>query len=98
MKLDIIEKKENLFLKRTDLILTVDHAGQSTPKKDELIKEIAGQFNSVPEKVTIDYIFSESGLSKARIKAKVWSEKPPEKKVKKKEEKPAEEKKEGEKK
>jgi ribosomal protein S24E len=88
MKIDIIEKKENPFLKRTDLILTVDHAGQATPKKDDLIKEIAGKFSSSPEKVTIDYIFSDFGLQKAKVKAKIWKENPPEKKFKKKEPKP----------
>ena len=85
MKIDIIEKKDNLFLKRADLILIIDHTGQATPKKDDLIKEIAGKFSSTPEKVTIDYIFSEHGLSRAKVRAKVWKEKPPEKKVKKEE-------------
>jgi len=85
MKIDIIEKKDNPFLKRTDLILTIDHTGLATPKKDDLIKEIAGKFSSIPEKVTIDYIFSEYGLSRAKVKAKVWKEKPPEKKLKKRE-------------
>jgi len=90
--MDVVEKKENPFLKRTELILNVDHTGQATPKRDDLIKEIAGKFSSTPEKVTIDYIFSQSGLSKAKVKAKVWKEKVPEKKVKK--EKPKKEKKE----
>jgi len=97
MKMDIIEKTENPLLKRTDLILTVDHMGQATPKKDEIIKEIAGKFSSAPENVEIIYIFTESGLGRSKVKAKVWKEKPPEKKAKKKEgkveekeEKPAE--------
>jgi ribosomal protein S24E len=88
MKMDILDKKENPFLKRTDLILMIDHVGQATPKKEEIIKEIAGKFESSPEKVTVEYIFSEFGLAKAKVKAKVWKEKPPEKvkKVKKTEE------------
>jgi len=75
MKLDVVEKKENPFLKRTDLILTVDHKGQATPKTEDLEKSIAEQFKSVPEKVEIVYIFSEAGLAKAKIKARVWKEK-----------------------
>jgi len=83
MKLDVVEKKENPFLKRTDLILTVDHKGQATPKAEDLEKSIAEQFKSVPEKVEIVYIFSEVGLAKAKVKARVWKEKTIEKKKKK---------------
>jgi len=93
MKIDVLEKKENPILKRIDLLLLVDHDKQPTPKKEELTKAIADMFKSVPEKVEITYIFSEFGVTKARVKAKVWEEKPPEKKKKKKEEKPKEEKK-----
>ena len=90
MKIDVLEKRENPILKRNDLLLLVDHANQSTPRKEELTKEIANMFNSVPEKVEIIYIFSENGITKARVKARVWEEKPPEKKKKVKEEKPKE--------
>jgi ribosomal protein S24E len=92
MKIDVLEKRENPFLKRTDLLLAVDHDKQPTPKKEELVKAIADMFKSVPEKVEINYIFSEVGITKARVKAKVWEEKPPEKKKKVKEEKLKEEK------
>jgi len=92
MKIDVLEKKENKVLKRTDLLLLVDHAKLSTPKKDDLAKEIATMFNSVPEKIEIPYIFSEVGIAKAKVKVRIWEEKPPEKKKKEKVEKPKEEK------
>jgi len=92
MKIDIIEKRENPFLKRTDLMLMVDHKGQATPKREDLDKEIAKQFKSVPEKVEIVYIFSEAGLTKSKVKARIWKEKIVEKKKRKtKEKKPEEE-------
>jgi ribosomal protein S24E len=110
MKIDVVEKKENPFLKRTDLMLGVDHSGKATPNRDELEKMIAKKYKSIPEKVEIVYIFSEAGLSRSKVKARIWKEKAPEKKVRKKkpkkekppepkpeekkEEKPAEEKKE----
>ena len=94
MKLDVLDKKENQFLKRTDVILTVDHKGQPTPKSEDIEKSIAEEFKSVPEKVEIIYIFSEAGLAKSKIKARVWKEKTIEKKKKiapkEVEEKPAE--------
>ncbi|MCX6821649.1 MAG: hypothetical protein NTW30_02615 [Candidatus Aenigmarchaeota archaeon] len=92
MKIDVLEKRENPILKRTDLLLKVDHDKQPTPKKEELTKAIADMFNSVPEKVEIIYIFSDVGATKAKVKAKIWEEKPPEKKKKEKVEKPKEEK------
>jgi ribosomal protein S24E len=82
MKLDVVEKKENPFLKRTDLILTVDHKGQATPKTEDIEKSIAEEFKTVPEKVEVVYILSEKGLAKSRVKAKVWKEKTVEKKKK----------------
>jgi len=92
MKLDVIEKRDNPFLKRTDLLLSVNHKGQATPKRKDLEKDIANQFKSVPEKIEIVYIFSEKGLTKSKVKARVWKEKIVEKKVKKpKEKKPKEE-------
>jgi len=96
MKLDVIEKKENPFLKRIDIMLMVDHKGQSTPKREDLEKSIAQEFKSVPEKVEIVYIFSGAGLAKSKIKARVWKEKivekkkPKEKKIEKEETKPEE--------
>ena len=92
MKIDIIEKRENPFLKRTDLLLSIDHKGQATPKRDDLEKDIANQFKSVPEKVEIIYIFSEAGLTRSKVKARVWKEKIVEKKIRKgKEKKPKKE-------
>ncbi len=90
LQFDVKNKRKNPFLKREDLDLIVKHEGQSTPKKDDLIKEIAKKFNSVPEKVTIDFIFSETGIARSRVRAKVWEDKPPVRKVKKGE-KPKEE-------
>ena len=84
MEMEVIEKKENPFLKRTELLLMVDHKGKPTPKKEDLEKSIADQFKSIPEKVEIIYIFSKAGLTKSEIKARVWEEKIIEKKNQKK--------------
>lgn len=87
-----MDEKKNPILKRTDLMLTIDHTGQATPKREELIEQIAKKFKTTPEKIEIIYIFSETGMAKSKVKARVWEEKAPEKKVKKGEEvKPEEE-------
>jgi len=88
MKIEIIEEKDNPFLKRKDLMIMIDHAGQPTPKKDDLVKFLAEKYKVENEKVEIVYIFSETGVARSKAKARIWKEKP---KVKKKEEKPSEE-------
>lgn len=89
LKIDVIEEKENPFLKRKDLMLTIEHKGLSTPKKDELEKQIAEKYKTDPQKVEIIYIFSQSGIATSKIKARIWEEKiieKPKKKEKVKEE------------
>lgn len=92
IKIKILSEKENPLLKRKDLMLEVEHTGEATPKMEDLTERIAKNFKTTPEKVDIDYIFSESGIAQSRVKLKIWKGKPPEKKIKKKEEKPKEEK------
>lgn len=92
MKMDIIEEKKNTFLKRTDLMLTIDHANQSTPKVEDVKKEIAEKFKTTSDKVEIIYIFTQTGTNNSRVKARTWEEGIPIKKVKDKKETKAEEK------
>ena len=89
MKIDVMEKRNNPFMKRIDLMLSIDHTGKPTPRKDELVKTIAEKFKSVPEKVEIVYIFTETGKARSKAKARIWKEKVPEKKkLKEEKEKP----------
>jgi len=98
IEVKIVEKKENPFLERTDLKLLVKHSNQPTPTRKEIIKQISGKLKADASKVVIDYIFTETGKSESKVKAKVYKGKPPVKKVKKKaEKKPKPEKKPAEK-
>jgi len=88
MKIDVIEQKKNPFLKRTDLMLMVDHTGSATPKEEELKKEIAKKFKSGPDHVEVVYIFTQAGIAKSKVKSRIWVGKAPVKIVKPKKEKP----------
>jgi ribosomal protein S24E len=92
MKMDIIEEKKNTFLKRTDLMLSIDHANQPTPKVEDVKKEIAEKFKISLDKIEMVYIFTQVGATKSRIKSRIWEEGAPVKKVKEKKETKAEEK------
>ncbi len=89
LKIDVLDERENLFLKRKDLMLLVDHAGSATPKTNDLIVKLSEKFKVDQEKIEIVYILSQKGTAKSKIKAKFWQEKV----IKK--EKPKEEKGEG---
>lgn len=73
--MDVLEEKENPFLKRKDLMLLVDHTGSATPKIDDLTNRLAEKFNAEPEKIEIVFIFSQKGVAKSKVKAKIWKEK-----------------------
>ena len=91
MKIEIIEEKDNPFLKRKDLMIMIDHAGQPTPKKEDLTKFLAEKYKVESEKVEVVYIFSETGIARSKAKARIWKEKPKVKKRKEEKEKPTEE-------
>ena len=84
-----VEKKNNPFLKRTDLVLSLIHKGMATPSRNEVIQKIAEKYGSKPEHIEISYIFTQTGLTESIVKARIWKEK-----IIKREEKPKEEKKE----
>jgi len=91
MKIDVIEQKKNPFLKRTDLMLMIDHTGSATPKEEELKKEIAKKFKSGPDHVEVVYIFTQAGIAKSKVKSRIWVGKAPVKIKKPKVEKPKKE-------
>jgi ribosomal protein S24E len=75
IKINVLSEKENPFLERRDMMLLIDHSGQSTPKKIELEDKIAEKFKTDKEKVEIVYIFSEAGISKSKVKTRLWEKK-----------------------
>ncbi|MDI6807141.1 MAG: hypothetical protein QMD14_05045 [Candidatus Aenigmarchaeota archaeon] len=87
MEIKVLEEKENLFFKRKELKVEIGHAGLPTPKKDEVITELAKKYSVDPTQVTIDYILTKSGTTSSLVKAKILEEKPKEEKLEKKEEK-----------
>jgi len=93
MEFEISEERKNTLLKRRELKISIRHPQSSTPKKQDLVKELAAKY-SVPEQhVVVDYIFTRKGLQESDAKAKIYEE-APKIKIKKKKigEKPKEEK------
>lgn len=93
MELKITDDKENILLKRRELRMEINHSQSPTPKKQDLIKDIAVKYSVPEDHVVVDYIFTKKGVQNSTAKVKVYKEKPKTKfKEKKAGEKPKEEK------
>jgi len=78
MEIEILEEKNNVFFKRKELKLRIKHEKSPTPKKQDLIKELASKFSVPEDRISVDYIFGEKGrassIAKVKIKEEVKSE------------------------
>ncbi|MEM5766323.1 MAG: hypothetical protein QW423_01660 [Candidatus Aenigmatarchaeota archaeon] len=83
MEIEVLEERDNVLLKRKEIKLGIKHAGSPTPKKQDLIKEIAARYSISEDHVIVDYIFTKKGLQESFAKVKIYQELP---KAKKKEE------------
>lgn len=76
MKIDVVEDKNNVFLKRKELKLVLSHPNISTPSKQELVKELASQHKVEEDHIVIDYIFTKRGIGESEARVKIYEEKP----------------------
>ena len=68
MEMEILQEKENPFLKRREVLVRVFHPSSPTPSKEQAKEMIAEKFSCDKEKVNIVYIFSDTGRPSTRIK------------------------------
>jgi len=76
MDIKILEEKDNKLLERKEIKFSVRHEKAATPKKQDLIKELAAKYSAPEENVVIDYVFTKKGMSLSDVKAKIYKEKP----------------------
>jgi ribosomal protein S24E len=74
MDITVTEEKENPFLNRKELKLQIKHAGESTPSKAEMTKELVSKYSVDEKQVQIDYIFSIKGIGMSFAIVKILSE------------------------
>lgn len=72
MKLEIVEKKENPPLRRTEVKFRVSHPGASTPKRTDVRNQLASALQSKPELVVIEKMASLHGKSETSGIARVY--------------------------
>ena len=71
MKIEIVSQKKNPLLGREDVHLRINHDGQRTPSREEILKEIAHTLKMGENHVIIDRIFTVQGqaVSNAKVLA-----------------------------
>jgi ribosomal protein S24E len=82
MEIEILEEKDNALLKRKELKLNIKHPNMPTPKKQDLIKEIASRYSVPEDHVVVNYIFTKKGIQESIAKVKIYQELPEKKEVK----------------
>jgi ribosomal protein S24E len=79
MELEILEEKENVLLKRKELKINIKHPNSPTPKKQDLVKEIASRYSIPEDHVFVNYIFTKKGVQESMAKVKIYQELPKQK-------------------
>ncbi|MDG6219553.1 MAG: 30S ribosomal protein S24e [Candidatus Thermoplasmatota archaeon] len=73
MELEISEKKNNPFLKRTEVHFVAKHETEKTPNRRLIRSELADALNTKQENIIIDTIISSFGSQISKGYAKVYS-------------------------
>ncbi|MEM5772972.1 MAG: hypothetical protein QXL86_01980 [Candidatus Aenigmatarchaeota archaeon] len=76
MEIEILEERDNALLKRKELKLNIKHPSSPTPKKQEVMKELATKYSVQEDCVVVDYIFTKKGLQESFAKVKIYQEPP----------------------
>ncbi len=75
MEVQVLAKKENLLLKRTEVTFKAVHKSEATPSRDALRAELAKQLKASKEHVIVDHAASTFGRYETVGYAKVYKSK-----------------------
>jgi len=74
MKFEIANEKNNIYLRRKELDVRIDHIGEPTPTKAALQQLLAKQLNKAVEHIDIVNIFSDKGRALAKSCIYLWED------------------------
>lgn len=75
MKVKIVERKQNPLLKREELDVHIDHAGNSSPSKAALCEFLAKDLGKDAGKIEIRDIYTAKGAPTAKSRVFIWEDK-----------------------
>ena len=83
MELKISDEKENPFLKRKELKISIRHENSATPSKESITKELSEKYSVDASQVVVNFIVTKKGITESMASVKILKEKPQVKEVKK---------------
>jgi len=75
MEIEVIEKKENLLLDRTEVKFKVIHAKEQTPKRDDVRAKLAELLGVGKDTLVVSYMKPKYGICEILGYAKVYKSK-----------------------
>jgi len=75
MKIEIVSQKKNPLMGREDVHLRINHDGQSTPSRQEILKETAHLLKMNESHIIIDRIFTVQGQAVSNAKVLAYERK-----------------------
>lgn len=72
--MEILEKTDNKLLGREELKILVKHDNKSTPKRAELISELAKKFNVTEELVVVDKVVTGRGSNQSMLSVQIYND------------------------
>ena len=75
MELEIIEQNDNPLLNRQEIKVVIKHNESSTPRRNQVIKNISEQLKANRELVIIDHLKNSYGKTETHGYAKIYSDK-----------------------
>ncbi len=75
MKIEIVSQKKNPLVGREDVHIRINHEGQRTPSRQEILKEIAHSLKTNEDRVIIDRIFTVQGRAISDVKVLAYEKK-----------------------
>tara|TARA_Y100000766_G_scaffold282709_1_gene296615 strand:- start:1605 stop:1985 length:381 start_codon:yes stop_codon:yes gene_type:complete len=74
MELEITEQNDNPLLSRQEIKVVIKHSEDSTPRRNQVIKNISDQLKTNRELVIIDHLKNAYGKTETHGYAKVYSD------------------------
>lgn len=75
MKMEIVSQKKNPLVGREDVHFRINHEGQRTPSRQEILKEIARMLKTNDDRIIIDRIFTVQGQAVSDAKVLAYDKK-----------------------
>ena len=73
MELEIRENNDNPLLHRKEIKLVINHENDSTPKRNQVIRDLSEQLKAKKELIIIDHLKNKYGKTETQGYAKVYS-------------------------